>query len=77
VLSNILGLGATVVSVAHRGAVIETATRVYDVREGQVELRQRPAAAPGGRPKLALVENPDPDSPGGGKDGACKLQLAR
>lgn len=77
VLSNILSLGATVVSVAHRGAVIETATRVYDVSEGQVELRQRPAAAAGGRPKLALVENPDPDSPDGGKDGACKLQLAR
>ena len=86
VLQNILSLGATVVSVAHRGAVIETATRVYEVCEGQVELRQRPA--PGARPKLALVdkvdkadkvekaEKPDPDRPDGGKDGSCKLQLA-
>jgi ABC-type bacteriocin/lantibiotic exporter with double-glycine peptidase domain len=77
VLQNILSRGATVVSVAHRAAVIETATRVYEVCEGQVQLRQRPAQPAGGRPKLALVENPEPDGPDGGKDGSCKLQLAR
>lgn len=75
VLQNILSLGATIVSVAHRGAVIETATRVYEVCDGQVQQRQRPVPA-GGRPRLALVE-PDPDGPDGGKDGSCKLQLAR
>jgi len=40
VLSNILSAGTTVVSVAHRAAVIETASRVYEVGGGEVRLRE-------------------------------------
>ncbi|HEU4579044.1 MAG TPA: cysteine peptidase family C39 domain-containing protein [Polyangiaceae bacterium] len=76
VLSNILGAGTTVVSVAHRAAVIETADRVYEVQGGEVRLRPRPV--PVQRPQLELVSNESSEQPLPAKGKApCKLQLAK
>jgi putative ATP-binding cassette transporter len=83
VLSNILNAGTTVVSVAHRAAVIETATRVYEVGGGEVRLRTRPA--PPAQRQLELVPAAsgaaagDPQSGDAPKKGntPCKLQLAK
>jgi ABC-type bacteriocin/lantibiotic exporter with double-glycine peptidase domain len=79
VLENLLRGGATLVSVAHRAAVIETAARVYEVSAGQVRPRpDAPARARCSRGHLSLVA-PDSEQQSSNRkeEGPCRLQLAR
>jgi ABC-type bacteriocin/lantibiotic exporter with double-glycine peptidase domain len=79
VLSNILNAGTTVVSVAHRAAVIETASRVFEVGGGEVRLRTRPAAPAQRQLELVPAGSGEPQSGDEPKKGSvpCKLQLAK
>jgi ATP-binding cassette subfamily B protein len=86
VLANVLGAGATVVSVAHRAAVIQTAARVYEVCEGEVRLRpDAPELARRAKGHLELVSRQQPEkraeqpspAPAPRKEAPCKLQVCR
>jgi ABC-type bacteriocin/lantibiotic exporter with double-glycine peptidase domain len=80
VLARVLARDATVLSVAHRQAVIAAADRVFVVRDGEVTARpaaQHRPVARRGQPRSQPRPQPQPFHRPAREISACKLQLVR